>query len=318
MIKIYCSPLKRGDGDDGFLPEIKTECHEMVNLLLSDAERSPFLSQLRSEKIAGNISSTVMHQVNRAVQYLLVISPDVDTRKFVSICFRRTPALFPNWLRTLTLPDPKPSFSCLSAFSLIAFMLSNGPEVCLRDVRKLEKGDKKKAYDILIANVVPRALTKNIFTKAIQSPNPFMVVETLKLLSAVLKRFKTFATSTFGEGSQKLEYLAEKLAVRMPDLQVLLAIRSKFDPYEKNPKNGDSQLYRYHSFVTMNFCEVLSLYTSIFPNAFKTVQFEWVKLLSDSSETFLSAPLSLQHRLLLTVSAIYNCYEVRDDIHIGL
>jgi hypothetical protein len=309
MIHIYCTPPKRSDRDETVLSEIKNECNKTINIVFTDNKNSPFLTLLYSERTTDNSPSIILQQMNKALQYLLAISPSVDTRQFVSVCFKCAPALFPNWLRTLSLPDPKPSFACLSMFSLIGFMLKTGPAECVADSVKFEEGDGKKVYSLLVANILPRALTKNMLTKAIQSSNPFMATQTLKLVAAILRRFKKLAKNAFSGDEKKLEFVAEKLAQRMPDLQVILAIRSKFEPNADNSE--DQKKYQHHSFVTMNLCMVLQLYASIFPNAFRTVQFDWTKLLSNSPKTFLSAPLSLQHRIFDTMSSIHKCLKVR-------
>ena len=294
-----------GREDDSYLPEIKSECKEMVQLLLRDTEKSPLLKQINSIGSMETTALAVLQQTGKAMQTLLTTSPTLDTRKFAVACFQKTPRLFQYWLRTLSLPDIKPSYSCLAKLSLISYMLKNGPNLPDTDVQKFNDNDKKKAFDVSISFTTPRALTKNVLTKGIQSSNPLLVSASLVLLSSVLRRFSAIVKQI--PNGEKRDYVAEKLLLKMPDLQVLLGVRSKFDPYGHTTSGEQA---RHHSFVTMGICEALCLYAQVFSASFKIVQFEWIKLLSDSSTTFLLAPLSLQHRILTTMLIINDCYEV--------
>lgn len=292
------------------MAEIKNECSKAITSLLT-LKCSPFLVQLHTATSSNTTS--ILQQMNKALQYLQALKPSLETRQFISACFNTTPALFPTWLRSLAVPEPKASFACLSKYSLISFVLQNGPDVGIRDGNRIEEGDEKKAYDFIVGNIMPRALTKNILTKAIQSPNPFMTAEALKLLLAILGRFEKLKNDAFisGDVNERIfRHLAKKLALRIPDLQVILSIRSKFD-LNVDVQKIENRLYVHHNFVTFNLCKTLKMYACLFPEAFRNVKFDWIKLLSDSSKTFLLTPLSLQHCLLDTMASIQICMEVR-------
>lgn len=287
---------------------VQLECKTMVNFLVSDIQLSPLLIQLHSDGARSGskkVVSSLMQQMNKTVQHLLDANPDMVTRKFVSRCFTNSPYLFHNWLRTVSIPDPKPSFTFLSTLSLIYYMLDNGPGVELLETKDTQEMNKKKSLDFLVANVLPKALSKNIFTKALQKNNTFLVAETLKLLTVVLRRFQNVRAS-FSTKEEKLDCTADTLFMRLPDVMVLLSIRARFDPFVDNAGGG----FTSRGFVMLSLCDVLHLYVSIFPEAFKSFQFDWVKLLSESANTFLTAPLILQHRILTTLQAVNNCYEV--------
>ncbi len=309
MIHIYCTGNISGQasGMQDLLDDIKMECKKTIHMLFTDTENSPFLFFLNSDRSSEHSHLMLLQQMNKSLQYLLAIDNGIETRAFALLSFEQTPALFPNWLRTVSVPEPKPSFACLSTFSLISYMLKNGPSENAAREMKVKNDAGKMVYDLLVTNVIPRALTKNILTKAIQSSNPFMAIQALKLVAVILDRFKKCVDKIHGS-KMKHEYLAEKFAQRMPDLQIILAIRSKFEPNEA--KLDDNPKFHHHNFVTMNLCIVLQLYSSVFPNAFRTGQFDWTKLLSKSTESFLSLPLSLQHRILQTILSIHNSFKV--------
>eukprot|EP00554_Chaetoceros_debilis_P000389 CAMPEP_0194092054 /NCGR_PEP_ID=MMETSP0149-20130528/45449_1 /TAXON_ID=122233 /ORGANISM="Chaetoceros debilis, Strain MM31A-1" /LENGTH=2343 /DNA_ID=CAMNT_0038776869 /DNA_START=211 /DNA_END=7242 /DNA_ORIENTATION=+ len=306
MVSLHCSPVKVDSGSE-CTKVVQLECKTMVTFLISDVQLSPVLIQLRSDAASsGNkkVVSSLMQQMNKTVQHLLNASPDMVTRKFVSRCFTNSPYLFPNWLRTVSIPDPKPSFTFLSTLSLIYFMLDNGPGVALLEPKDAHEMNKKRSLDYLVANVLPKALSKNILTKALQKNNTFLVAETLKLLTVVLRRFQNVRASVSTK-EESLDCMADTLLMRLPDVMVLLSIRARFDPFVHNMGGGLTS----RSFVLLSLCDVLRLYVSIFPESFKSIQFDWVKLLSESVKTFLTAPLILQHRILTTLEAVNNCYE---------
>jgi hypothetical protein len=307
MIHIYYTQARLPDGESNILDEIKNECKNTFEILVSDVKCSPFLTLLRSKRSTDNHYSVILQQVNKALQYQLAISPTVDTRQFVSACFKSTPALFPSWLRTISFPDPKPSFFCLSMFSLVDFMVKNGPEISIKDSMKSDEDGGKKIYELVVSNIIPRGLTKNVLTKAIQSSNPFMVSQALKLIATMLGRFRSIINATL-DSNKNREFLADKIAHRMPDLQIILAIRSKFEMTADN--SNQQQKFQHHTIVTMDICMILQLYASLFPQAFRTTQFDWTKLLMKSPQILLSMPLSLQHRVLGTISSIHDCFEV--------
>ncbi len=310
MVKIYCVPTYNEE-NPGFVSNVRCECKDMVEFLLADDKCSPILLQLRleREKKKNASASSLMSQVNKVVQHLLVSRSDMETRQFVSSCFNSTPSLYPHWMRTVAVPEPKASFSFLSTLALISFMLKNGPEAKSLDDGLLGGNDKKKALDYLVATIVPKALSKNILTKTIHSSNAFMVNETLKLIIVILRRFQHH-TRRISDKDGRIECLVETLLSRLPDIMVLLSLRTRFDPYEKGSDQCTMNISK--SFILFNFCEVLQLYSTVFPRAFKVVQFDWMKLLSDSTTDFLSVPAILQERLLYTMSKINECYEVSD------
>ena len=94
--------------------------------------------------------------------------------------------------------------------------------------------------------------------------------------------------------------------VASSDLQELLSVRSKFDPF----CDGGPSKQHSNALVAMNFCDVLSLYASIFTTSISSIQFDWIKLLPDSYVQFCSSEMSLQSRLLTTLTSIYDCYQV--------
>jgi hypothetical protein len=234
------------------------------------------------------------------------LNPSMTTRTFIVECVNKTPSLLPAYFRTLSLPEPKATFSCIASYSFITYLLHNVGKTWLcveKDRSSVITKSTTKGEQVLI-HIIPKALTKNILTKAIQSSNLFLLSETLKLVIAVIKRAQNFLSSHQKLGLQN--DMKGWLLRRLPDLQVVLSARSRYDPFIK--ERSSSNMSR--NLLTMLFYEVLISYSSTFQSTITSIQFDWVKILPDSSDAFLSSPKSLQYRSLLTLNAVYDSYNV--------
>jgi hypothetical protein len=174
------------------------------------------------------------------------------------------------------------------------------------------KDDEDESLDHILATIIPRALNKNVLTKGIQSSNPFLVVEMLKLLSVLFHRCKNIINHVFADDRRSL--ITEKIIeTKLPDVQVLLGIRLKFGTCDSNTDNNSCwQQY----FITMGICDILTLCALDFPQIFKSLHFDWLKLLPNPVSGFLMLPKCLQYRIMTTISSIHRCYKVRTSLPI--
>eukprot|EP00557_Chaetoceros_sp_GSL56_P011711 CAMPEP_0176479812 /NCGR_PEP_ID=MMETSP0200_2-20121128/1943_1 /TAXON_ID=947934 /ORGANISM="Chaetoceros sp., Strain GSL56" /LENGTH=2220 /DNA_ID=CAMNT_0017875889 /DNA_START=96 /DNA_END=6755 /DNA_ORIENTATION=- len=270
--------------------KVQSLCGDIVKILLSDVSQSPLLQELHSI----GASPIVRTLVNRAIHKLLDACQTYETRLFVSSIFQNSPMLFTNWLRTMSIPDPVPTYSYLSKISLISFTLKMGPTTDLFHEKELVDEDEKKYCERIIGSIIPRALTKNIFTKGIQSTNSLLVMEMLKLLSVILCRCRTIIRA-IAEDEKRLLVVEKIVNGKLPDLQVILGARTKFEQ---------------QILVTMAICDVIRLYACECPQVFKNIQFDWLKLFPTSASSFDAVPAWLQNRILTTISTVHTCYEV--------
>ena len=158
--------------DNHILDLIKQQSQMIVATILSDTKKSPFLNILHSDRSSESILSSCTSNLTRCIQVLLASSSDViDTRAFILSCFSRTPKLFISHLKFLTVPEAKPSFSCISSYALIAYMLDRGPCAwnCSDDELKDLTAEK------VVLQIVPRGLTKNVLTKTLQTSNALLL-----------------------------------------------------------------------------------------------------------------------------------------------
>lgn len=96
------------------------------------------------------------------------------------------------------------------------------------------------------------------------------------------------------------------LSRRLPDLQAIVALRSKFDPFSSSQmmdEKGSSKLS--HFIVVMCMCEVLDMYLYLQHQSIVSANFDWIKLLPDSPDQFLDANPVLQRRLLKTLDSFF-------------
>lgn len=283
----------------------------MTVTILSDRKRSPFLKQLYSNRFSENVVASCTNNLTRCIQVLLSCTGDMaESQSFVIRCFSNSPKLFTAFLRVVQVPDPVASFSCISSFALITFLIDKGPHTWNFN----SDGGTALSAEKAVLHIIPRGLTKNILTKALQSSNALLLLECLKTIGAIMKRIECFM-SDFQDcigGKSLIEKCRNIICKKLPDLQVLLAVRSKFDSFRVN--EASSQIA--NSIVTMSFCEILQRYASIFKNNISSLQFDWIKFLPESASLFCSAELGLQNRLLSTLSEIYDSYKVCDVMDI--
>ena len=291
--------------EESYVPEIIEECRAIVETLIMDKDRSPFLNLIRTPQVDQSLRVNVLQQSGKAIQSLLCMRSNIEARILVSKCFQNTPQLYQQWTRNFSMCDMAANYACISSLSLISYLIENAPDV---DEILAASTDMGKMFESMISFTSPRCFTKNAITKGLQSSNALLVMQTLKVCGLILDRFSKLSAIVCENKRDRSRYFSEKLAGRMPDVQVLLAIRSKFG------SNEESCSCKSHlNFIMKGICDTLDLYVDIFPQSFITLQFERIKLLFDGSSTnFLKAPFNLQRRLLKTLFYIFECYKVRE------
>lgn len=277
---------------------LKLECQMIMTAILTDRRRSPFLKHIHSERSTDNIISSCASIMIRCIQVLLSYSNDtMETRTFVLHCFNESPVLFSRFFRVIQAPEPTSSFATISKYSLLTFMIDNGPQIWNASVGKT----KELSADKLISYILPKGLTKNVLSKTLQNSNGLLTMECLKTIDSILNRLRSFMEVANSELSADCSKLIFR---RLPDLQVFLSVRAKFDPFVHKEK------VKVATAVTISICSLIQNYTSLFLNTLSNLQFDWMKLLPEKTATFCSASLILQSRLLKTLSGISNSYQV--------
>ncbi len=282
------------------LVSLKGECKILMMLVLADRERSPFLKQIHSERSAQIITSLCEGALIRCIQVILSSNNDViEKRAFVLRCFNNSPTLFSQYFRVLQVPDPAPSFQTISFYSQLTFFIDNGPKMWNYQDSVVTDASTAKA----VMSILPKSLTKNVLTKTLQSSNAFLIVECLKTVAAILKRLSNLILAI--ESNEKMiENCTKMIFRRLPDLQVFLSTRAKFDPFAQN------YLDKLANVATVCIWNIIEKYTAIFLSTLSSLQFDWIKLLPNNAQTFCSTNLHLQSRLLKTLIGITNSYQV--------
>lgn len=277
---------------------LKDECDHIIQIALSDHLKSPFLVYLKFDRSAGrNLSTKVSTQLDKAIQEFLTVNGDMKSRQFIVKCFNQTPSLFHSWMKHQPIPDPKPSFAFLSIISLLSLMLENGP-IPDQDDSKENQMDTNG----IIANIIPKSLSKNILTKTLQSNNSLLVSSSMKLIIDIFLRYQC-VIKFYKIGEDEMKVLVQKINGRLPDLQILLALRSRFDPFSKNSlRNTVSS----HEIVTLHLCEIIEMYSEFFPALVRDLQYDWIKFLPDFT-SFLQVSRCVQYRILKCLFSIFQC-----------
>eukprot|EP00957_Ditylum_brightwellii_P144402 11000696-Ditylum_brightwellii.AAC.1 len=247
------------------------EARRLLFLLLSDPQRSPFLVHLRTgfRRAATSTSSSVsssfthlQHHLARSIASLTIGGGDkrggrgisahyittIPARAFVVHCISQTPELLSAFFRVVPTSEPKPTFRCMSSFACILHLMKECPPsfCCLPPCgdgvfnRKLPP----KAEEIM-PYIVPMSTTKTILSKGIQSTNALLVSEALKLIAATIERSRVFIENVKSspphptdKHNAYLSSFSDTLRRRLPDVQPLLAIRTRFDPFIKSTQDG--------------------------------------------------------------------------------
>eukprot|EP00978_Attheya_sp_CCMP212_P014782 scaffold37822_cov55-Attheya_sp.AAC.3 len=277
------------------------------------------------------LTKSYLHVLARHLRSLVSQHPhNLSIRSFVVKCVKTTPLLLQSTFRTMPIPDPpKPTFSCISAFCYMAQLIRDAPPlaICLqaRSTSNTTTAAAAAAACTIAQEYVgkperwlpflmPTGLTKSNLGKAIQSSNALFVTQTLKLIMAILERAHT-CMEQFRSENEFTESLAFALLKKLPDIQALLAVRSKFDPFSESHSSSSSSLLGY-SIVTIHLFQVICLYAKVLPRQLQAIKFDWTKLLPEDPNVFLRSNKALQYGLLhgLQILASPNEYAAEGNV----
>ena len=271
--------------EDDTLVDLGVEARRLLFPLLSDQVISPFLPNFGSEQVARSM-----------VRLLESPNATIELRRFLVYCTKKNPCLIEDLLKLLTIPDPKNSFDYVSRASFIADLLSEGPppltcvssmlgreNVCIRDILSIS---------------LPIKLKGQFLAKALQNGNNLVRIESFKLILIILKRFTSLKWEAknrynWDEGIVKMLTLATFQC--LPDLKVLLSLRSRFEA-----KSGN----RCGALLSGYLFQVIEAYITTLPSLTDRVSFDWMKLLPSKASEFNQALPFLQVRILKCLQII--------------
>ena len=278
------------------------ECRRLVFILLADPVRSPFLKQIGENSVkyfSPTAQTSHVNTISKALCRLIATDSSLPMRNFVIRCLRVTPQLLSSCFRLLPIPDPKPNYACLSSMAFFSGVLREGPTIFDCATASKCDGALPSKAEHLIVYIAPQSLSKTFLTKAVQSQNSLLVMEALRVISNILKRVQNS-----GQDSFRL-LLADSTQRRLPDLQALLSLRSRYDPFKNFRCDDvgckDKSDLSLQELVMFRLCQTLRLYGKILPEAVRSAKFDWSKLLPDDLETFFQVSASLQVEVLTTL-----------------
>ena len=234
-------------------------------------------------------------------------------------CLNTTPNLVPHFFRGLQLVDPKLS-TTYKALALLTFVESVVRDAPIVSVGIQFNNNVLSAVDQLLPTIVPSCVTKNLLGKVIQSSSPLLVSSGLKLIITVLRRAHDVIISTTnnnedgskeGESQQLKSLLSHKVMRFLPEVNLLLSLSSRFDPFESQVSESPRDSTNGH--VVLQMCEALQCYAKIDNSWIANVKFNWTKLIPNEEEVdddneglrmFSNAEPILQHRILQTLLMI--------------
>jgi hypothetical protein len=274
------------------------EAGRMLYMLLMQTDKSPILQTVLHNKPEGGINpgmSPSAHQFVRTLTYLLDQKPRrqklVPLYHFVVSCLRQTSmhhvSLF---FRHLTIPDPKHGFAYVARIRLVSQSLK------LCHVFIQPTGNQEKAEYLV---TWPESWKPSL-SKALQNSNAMVVSETLKLILVFLEL--------------RSQHQTEKLDLNtVVELQVLLSIRSRWNPFQGRKITSESMVIIY-------LCQVLNILAKTWPRTLETMKFDWIKLLPPNAKLFYRSHPFLQLRLLQTLQAISEAISVsvKKNLYVAL
>jgi hypothetical protein len=279
------------------------QSRRILFFLLADSARSPFLSRITGSKMGDKMAINCAQELVRAMMLLLQRSGSLPMQRFLIHCLRTTPLLVPHFFRMIIVPDPKQTFAFIARMGFLFHLTQEVPPALSLS---FESGDQIDANEVdrAVLSIVPANLKKHVLTKAVQSSNALVVSETLKLLYSLTYRFRTLLQDIKQKQEQFSNLLMEAFVRRLPDLQAVLSVRSRFDPFASGGNRKASAI------VTGHVCKVLDAYASSLPESLNAIKFDWIKLLPENAVTFCSGTPILQLQLLNTLEKILALQEV--------
>jgi hypothetical protein len=269
----------------GALENLGVEARRLLFPLLSDRAISPFILSSGSDQIARSM-----------VRLLESQDASIELRRFLLYCTNEAPSLIEELFRLLAMPDPKNSFEFISRASFIANLLRKGPSpvACLSSVVE----ERQLTTDDILLTLLPIKMKGHFLAKSLQNGNDFVRLESFKLIVIVLERFESFrleGTNLYKWDDTFIKNLTSTTFQWLPDLQILLSLRSRFDGMSAD-KCG--------AILTDYLFRVIEAYITIMPALVESVKFDWMKLLPDSASVFNRALPLIQVRILTCLQTI--------------
>jgi hypothetical protein len=283
------------------LPNAAVESRRLLLPLLSDSTRSPFLAAHGH----GSLSSKSDGQqlVRTLIQLRNLPNGGIQIHHFLVDCVKTTPSLLSSFFRILTFPDSKQIFEFISTLHFVSSLIREGPSPmeCLPSAN--ERSKLEHMEDILVS-ILPVKFRRQALAKALQSKNALVVLECLKLLKVVIDRFnklKTEGANQFHWSDDYKNKLSATFALWLPDLQVILTVRTRFNAY-----SGKKDC----ALINDNLNRVLEGFTIVLPSLVKGAKFDWLKLVPGSATKFFKALPLVQRSVLRTLKLIIGVSEV--------
>ena len=241
---------------------------------------------------------------------------DQSMKMLLGTCLNTTPNLVPHFFKGLQLVDPKLSttYKALTSLTFVESVVRDAPTV---SVAIQSKNNVLSAVDQLLSTIVPPCVTKNLLGKVIQSSSVLLVSSGLKLISTILHRAHeiVIVTKNNEDGSKGLSQqlqssISHKVMRVLPEVNLLLSISSRFDPFESRV-SGSPRDSTANDLVVLQMCEALQCYAKLDTSWIANVKFNWTKLIpneeeevDDEGRMFSNAEPILQHRILQTLLMI--------------
>jgi hypothetical protein len=270
---------------DSSLTNLGVDARRLLFPLLSDRVMSPFLPNFGGEHVARSMVR-------------LLESPNAGTgiRRFLLYCTKENPSLIEDLFKLLAIPDPKNSFSFISRASFVALLFSEGPSpiACVSST----EGKTKICIRDILSILLPVKLKGQFLAKSLQNGNNLVRLESFKMIMLILKRFRNLVL----EGKKRYKWdegFIEMLTLAtfqwLPDLQILLSLRSRFDGLQGVQCGAIMSGYLF---------QVIEAYIITLPSLVERVNFDWMKLLPSNAAKFNDAPPFLQVRILKCLQTI--------------
>jgi len=270
---------------DSTLVNLGVEARRLLFPLLSDRITSPFLPKFGSEQVARSM-----------VRLLESENIGIELRRFLLYCTKKNPSLIEDLFKLLAIPDPKNSFGFISRASFIALLLSKGPSpiACVSSTA----GKRKICIRDILSILFPIKLKGQFLARSLQNGNNLVRLESFKMIMIILKRFRSLRLEggrryKWDEGFIKMLTLAT--FQWLPDLQILLSLRSRFDGISGS---------RCGSILSGYLFRVIEDYIITLPSLVRRVNFDWMKLLPCNASKFNQALPFLQVRILSCLQII--------------
>ena len=273
------------------------EARRLVFLLFSDPSRSPLLLKISREiqhrKLADQATTKAM------INLLGAPTGGVLIRQFLVGCVNKTPMLLPSLFAILPFPDPRNVYDFIASVSLVAQLQNQGP-AAISSLPSVEQGMQN---DDVLLSVVPVKYQRNQIGRALQSANSLVVFQCLRILKSSLERFDSLRSELCRANRwnhSRLGCLTTAFSNWMPDIQLLLALRSKF-----NARIHQKAHVLIHDCIFRIF-ETLS---AVLPSMLNETKLNWMKILPEKNQ-FIKSPILAQEHILKTLLLTINATEV--------